>query len=67
MKILTTEEAATLPVLRGRFSRIHGNLAKLKVGEALIIEKGIDWIGKKAPDNNAMKYQVIFIWVAFDL
>jgi hypothetical protein len=50
MKKFTVEEAAELHILRqGRFTLVHVHLTKLKPGEALLIEKGVDWISKSPP------------------
>lgn len=50
MKKLNKEEAKDLMILRqGRLTSVHINLLKLQPGEALIIEKGIDWLTKNPP------------------
>ena len=50
MKKLSKEEVDTLPLLKkGRHTRLSKELAMLKPGEGLQIEKGTDWIGKRPP------------------
>jgi hypothetical protein len=50
MKKYTIEEAANLPVLKhGRHTNVHIHLIQLKIGEALLIEKGMDWLSKNPP------------------
>jgi hypothetical protein len=50
MIIQTKEEAANYVPLRGRRNtKIAGMLARLAVGEAIIIERGIDWKTKTSP------------------
>jgi hypothetical protein len=50
MKKLNPEEAEKAGIIRnGRTTRVRANLEELQIGEALIIEKEIDWIGKNPP------------------
>jgi len=50
MKKYTAEEASTLPILRqGRTTSVSANLQQLKPGEALFIERGVDWVSKSPP------------------
>ena len=50
MKKFTVEEAANLPMLKhGRHTKVHVQLTQLQIGEALLIEKGIDWVSKHPP------------------
>ncbi|HLG33623.1 MAG TPA: hypothetical protein VI757_01980 [Bacteroidia bacterium] len=50
MKKYTGEEAAKLPMFRqGRTTRVHAEIAKMKPGDAITIEKEIDWVSKTPP------------------
>jgi len=52
MKKLTAEEAQDMHPLRpGRFTLLYTQLMQMKVGEALIIERGKDWVTKYPPYN----------------
>ncbi len=46
----TKEEAAAYIPLHGRHTtKLYGILAQLEIGEAIIIEKGKDWVTKTSP------------------
>ena len=49
MKKLNSEEAKNQLAVKGRSTRLAQHLATLGIGEALIIEKEKDWIGKRPP------------------
>ncbi len=49
MKKLNPEEAKQHIVVKGRSTRLAQHLSMLSEGEALIIEKEKEWIGKRPP------------------
>jgi hypothetical protein len=50
MKKLNVEEASKTGIIKnGRTTRVRGGLMELQIGEAIIVEKGIDWISKTPP------------------
>jgi hypothetical protein len=50
MKKFNKEEAANILMLKGgRHTNVHVNLSQLEVGEAIFIEKGVDWKSKTPP------------------
>lgn len=61
----TKEEAdAYIPLQGSRNTKVAAMLAQLKVGEAIIIEKGKDWVTKSSPfkvvNNFARKHNLKF-------
>ena len=57
MKKLNVEEASKTGIIKnGRTTRVRGALMELQVGEAIIVEKGIDWVGKTPPYRIANYY-----------
>jgi hypothetical protein len=49
MKKLNSEEAKQHVIVKGRGTRLAQHLSTLTEGEALIIERGVDWVGKRPP------------------
>lgn len=50
MKKLTKEEVAKTGIVKnGRTSAVTIHLMELEIGEALIIERGVDWKSKSPP------------------
>lgn len=50
MKKLTKEEAAKAGIVKnGRTTSVTAHLMELEIGEALIIERGVDWKSKSPP------------------
>lgn len=50
MKFLSAEEAKNYQALASKHhTRVAAALARMNVGEAIIIEKGVDWNGKDSP------------------
>ncbi|MCW5908675.1 MAG: hypothetical protein KIS94_16090 [Chitinophagales bacterium] len=50
MKFYTPEEADQLVILKSkRHTRVVLGLARLKVNEAMLIERGTDWVTKHTP------------------
>jgi len=50
MKKLSKEEAAKIGIIRqGRTTTVRVQLLQLDIGEAVIVEKGIDWKSKSPP------------------
>lgn len=50
MKKLSKEEAAKAGLVKhGNTSSVSAHLTELEIGEALIIEKGVDWKSKRPP------------------
>jgi hypothetical protein len=49
MKKLNAEEAKQHLIIKGRSTRLTQHLSTLTVGEAIIIERGKDWVGKRPP------------------
>ena len=58
MKTLSKEETEKAGLIKnGRTTKVRAHLIDLQVGEALIIEKGVDWTRKSAPYRIVNYYQ----------